>query len=627
MIENNEEKKLDNNHKKIKRTQKSLWVNYTQAHYPLVKECLEKYGFKPTDSESKAHLFWINYAGSIEVTSSLLPWQFYNHFPGTWSLARKVELAKNINNMQKILPNIYNFYPISFMLPYQYNDLKNFMLSISKKSKRTFIIKPDRGSLGKGIILIQDHDIIENYEDLAVAQQYISPYLIDGLKFDLRIYVLITSIEPLRIYIHDEGMARFCTEPYEKPIPSNLEHIFSHLTNYSVNKKNENFQSNQQIFQDDCEIETGHKRSLHSIYDLMSKKGINIQKIKHSIDEIIRLTIASVQPFISNQYRVGITSNDGRSRCFEILGFDILIDKDAKPWLLEVNCKPSMAAESDFDKQIKTSVLMGALKILKFQTNFKKIIKQRLTALSQKRINNIKSQNPLPSLYDFNEEYNLSLETNWRQIYPLQKDDNSNIEQALKISKQNLPGKIIKKKINNNLNENNKNKLIINKSNKLILPLKNLNINKNLNLKTLNKDNLINEILSSKKSSESILPFSKSLNSRLSNRIKSKPLLNQENENIPLFIQFRYLGSYLINEEEERERIRILRKQQQTTQLLKINYKIKQMISTLNNQNKKIDNNSKILINNTKPIIQNSKFFKNLTKPLIISKQFNISEM
>ena len=72
-----------------------------------------------------------------------------------------------------------------------------------------------------------------------VASRYISnPLLINGLKFDLRIYIAVTSIDPLRIYIYKEGMARFATEPYDLKNPRNR---FVHLTNYSLNKNAPNF--------------------------------------------------------------------------------------------------------------------------------------------------------------------------------------------------------------------------------------------------------------------------------------------------------------------------------------------------------------------------------------------------
>ena len=58
--------------------------------------------------------------------------------------------------------------------------------------------------------------------------------LIDGYKFDLRIYVALTSINPLRLYVYDEGLVRFASEKYDT---SDLKNIFSHLTNYSINKK------------------------------------------------------------------------------------------------------------------------------------------------------------------------------------------------------------------------------------------------------------------------------------------------------------------------------------------------------------------------------------------------------
>lgn len=60
----------------------------------------------------------------------------------------------------------------------------------------------------------------------------------DGLKFDLRLYVLVTSCSPLKIFLHDEGLARFATRKYEL---SEFNQTFMHLTNYAINKESEHF--------------------------------------------------------------------------------------------------------------------------------------------------------------------------------------------------------------------------------------------------------------------------------------------------------------------------------------------------------------------------------------------------
>ena len=87
------------------------------------------------------------------------------------------------------------------------------------------------------------------------------PFLIDGLKFDLRLYVLVTGISPLRCFIYKEGLARFATEKYMGPNGNNLNALCMHLTNYAINKEAAGFQQNTDASQDDV----GHKRSITSI--------------------------------------------------------------------------------------------------------------------------------------------------------------------------------------------------------------------------------------------------------------------------------------------------------------------------------------------------------------------------
>ena len=58
-----------------------------------------------------------------------------------------------------------------------------------------------------------------------VVQRYIDdPLLIDGFKFDLRIYVVVTGINEgeMHAFVSDEGLARFCTEKYKKPKRLNI---------------------------------------------------------------------------------------------------------------------------------------------------------------------------------------------------------------------------------------------------------------------------------------------------------------------------------------------------------------------------------------------------------------------
>jgi tubulin polyglutamylase TTLL4 len=99
-------------------------------------------------------------------------------------------------------------------------------------------------SCGRGIKVIGCKTKI-NKRDGYLASKYVAkPHLINGLKYDLRVYVLVSSYDPLRIYVYNDGLARFATEKYTLN-PNDLKKKFIHLTNFSVNKKSENFIANK----------------------------------------------------------------------------------------------------------------------------------------------------------------------------------------------------------------------------------------------------------------------------------------------------------------------------------------------------------------------------------------------
>ena len=98
----------------------------------------------------------------------------------------------------------------------------------------------------------------------AELQHYVDPpMLIDGFKFDLRLYVFVLSVDPLKIYLYDDGLARLCTTEYQAPTAKNLHKTKMHLTNFSLNKKSKKFVKGSM----------GSKRSLGAAFDYLAEEG------------------------------------------------------------------------------------------------------------------------------------------------------------------------------------------------------------------------------------------------------------------------------------------------------------------------------------------------------------------
>ena len=105
-------------------------------------------------------------------------------------------------------------------------------------------------------------------------------------KFDLRLYVLISSVFPVVGYLNQEGLARFCTEDYAFPSNSNINNHYMHLTNYSLNKMSPNYKHNEETE----EIHDGSKMTMASLWKLFEKEGHGQDK-KEIVQESIKSLI------------------------------------------------------------------------------------------------------------------------------------------------------------------------------------------------------------------------------------------------------------------------------------------------------------------------------------------------
>ncbi len=110
-----------------------------------------------------------------------------------------------------------------------------------------------------------------------MVQRYIkNPLLIENKKFDLRLYVLIVGLNPVRAYLADEGLARLCTEDYVPPNAQNMRNMFSHLTNFSLNKESDKYKEPGEEFLTDG---SGNKRLLTVTWKTMEEQGLDVQEI------------------------------------------------------------------------------------------------------------------------------------------------------------------------------------------------------------------------------------------------------------------------------------------------------------------------------------------------------------
>lgn len=169
--------------------------------------------------------------------------------------------------------------------------------------------------------------------------------------------MLITSFEPLRVYVFQEGLTRFASEPYSSGTKFNK---FSHLTNYSINKKNANFVQNVDLEHDDF----GFKWSLAALCGHLEQIGIDMDLLWSKIYDLIIKAIISAEDKII----AGMNKHcNHKSNCFEILGFDVLIDSELRPWLLEANLSPSLSSDSPLDFKIKSNLVTDAFNIIGFK--------------------------------------------------------------------------------------------------------------------------------------------------------------------------------------------------------------------------------------------------------------------
>ncbi|CAL1532403.1 unnamed protein product [Lymnaea stagnalis] len=324
----------------------------------IMRDILMAHGFYETHRSTRCfNLNWAaNHPGPYYIRG-MAHFQTINHFPQTKELTRKDKLFKNVIKMQKLHgKEHFDFVPQSFVLPNEYRAFRSYF----KQDNGPFILKPVGLSRGRGVSLItkprQALKKTETGKRNVVCKYIPNPLILNGYKFDLRIYVAVTSFDPLLIYVYKEGLTRFATVKYDMD-SGTYENLCMHLTNYSINMTNSDYIKNV-----DPAIENvGNKWSLGALLRHLRSIGKDPTAIMVEIEDVIIKTILSVE------WRVGLACKRyvrQDSNCFELFGFDILLDENYKAWLIEVNLSPSLGCDTPIDVKIKSNMLCDLLNLV-----------------------------------------------------------------------------------------------------------------------------------------------------------------------------------------------------------------------------------------------------------------------
>jgi tubulin polyglutamylase TTLL9 len=327
-------------------------------------------GWSETSNDSDWDLNWAGVAwirDNLTSGRSLTDGQRVNHFKNHFELTRKDYLIKNVKRIRKALIRSgnraeaaqYEFCPTSFALPAEYSM---FVEEFKRSVGQLWIMKPVGSAQGKGIFLINrlsqiadwkkgagwrqgDSDRVAQY----IVQRYVAdPLTIGGKKFDMRIYVLVTSYSPLTAWLYRSGFCRFSTARYDGS-REHMDNLYMHLTNNAIQKKSEDYASMKALGSADSKWPI---RSLKM--HIAARHGAeNAGRCMLAVQNALIRTLLSVQKVLIQD-----------RRCFELYGYDVMVDEQLRPWVLEANASPSLSASNAADYALKANLLNDTLNIV-----------------------------------------------------------------------------------------------------------------------------------------------------------------------------------------------------------------------------------------------------------------------
>jgi len=310
-----------------------------------------QYGFQQIDSESQADMLWIR-KGFKQRVPTLKPNQLINHFLHESVMINKGFLAEALGRYDRHRDadgiSLDEFYPQTFFLNHA-EERKRFM-AIQPETDHPdnlWIFKPGGESCGRGIEIIwkiREFEANNFYTQSEynnpnrIIQRYIpNPMLLYERKFDLRVYWLIASIDPILVLAYPEAKVRLAGMPYSA---DQYDNPLVHMTNYYQQKQHQDFDPSLRYKITLGELDS-YLLEMGKTEDTSFTQNQLMPKIHRCLAFVVR---AGLKKLKKNYPK--------RGDCFGIYGADFLLDEHLNPYLTEIQKGPGLRMGDEVEQKI-----------------------------------------------------------------------------------------------------------------------------------------------------------------------------------------------------------------------------------------------------------------------------------
>lgn len=352
---------MDNRNGERDKMTRHYWMGGNRSYEQdrFFEQHLDKSLWQKADGPEQWDACWYTGMPDPEYFSQVGPGRKINHIPGNAALTVKSRLYRSLMELRERvqrqdkgsghLTDRLAFVPRIFSMPEDYHDFQE--AALENPGKR-WILKPKNAARGKGIQLVKDPADVPMESSWMVQEYLENPHTMHGRKYVLRLYVLVSSVSPFRVYLYHQGFAKLASAPYDE---DNANNPYSYLTNPDVNALNLDAEMPVEF------VDFDRYRAW------LREQGHDDEALFARVEDMVALTcLAALEPMRERSRVIGADTRG----CYELMGIDCLIDESLKPWILECNLSPSLEvcagpdSGGDIEEGIKGALVADMVEML-----------------------------------------------------------------------------------------------------------------------------------------------------------------------------------------------------------------------------------------------------------------------